>query len=192
MMDRELRRYQNLLACVGTGVVTFGIWSVIKAVMTYARDKDSLMEFLRAYLGPQYADAVFWILLAFIGAFVVVDLILRLGVGMAARKDGMGERKKTKKHRVYLVAAFVLVIVTVFSMLSNFSDMATLNELSAYLDLNNGQVIGPFVDAIFEVVVKTIVDITSMIMIIEMIVAGIKVSGLEKKIREAGAEEVAS
>ena len=187
-MERELRRYKNLLACVGTGVITFGIWSVIKAIMTVVRDKDDLLMLLKWLLGEQYAELAMIILGITAGVIIAIDLVLRFGTGMAARRDGMDIKKG--KHRVYLFFAFLLLAGTILSLIYNFNDMAELGALSKYI--TNNALISPYVDMILEVTVQTIVDATSAIMIIEMIVAGIKVGTLERKMKKAEAMEGAS
>ena len=86
--------------------------------------------------------------------------------------------------------AFLLLVGTILSLIYNFNDMAEIGALSKYI--TNNALCSPYVDMILEVTVQTIVDATSAIMIIEMIVAGVKVGTLERKMKKAEAMEGAS
>lgn len=100
-MERELRRNQNLLYCVGTGVIMFGLWSVIKGIMTLFLQKDELivmLETVKASLTPDQADyfvSTFTLVCIIIGIIIGVLLLMHICVGLSARKEGMGRRKRT-------------------------------------------------------------------------------------------------
>ncbi len=184
-MERELRRYQNLLVCVGSGVITFGIWSVIKVIMTMVRDKDEWLEFMEYIFGPEYAGAGMFILILASGIVIAIDLIIRLYIGSSARKDGFGRRNG--KRRVYLVLAIILAIFTVGSIITNFRDVLQYGSLVSYL--NDDVYTGAYIMGVLDIVVKTIVDFTSLVMIFELVVGAVKVERLEKMIKAAAQKE---
>ncbi len=172
-MERELRRYQNLLICVGTGVITFGFWSLIKGVMSLILFKDDINTFLDATLPPEIPPyTVILIIVIMFAIGIALDLILRLYVGLSARKDGFGSAKKV--NRAYPVFAIILALISVTSFISDFS------------------MIGSEFGGILDTVVTCIIDVTSVVMSIELFVGAIKVSSLKRKISAAKAEEGAS
>ena len=116
-MERELRRYQNLLVCVGVGIITFGFWSLIKGVMTMFLYKDDIKEFL-LMLGVKQEELSF--VIPFINIVLVViicmDLVLRMIVGTSAKNEG---RARDQRRRwVYLVFGLLLGIFSLSSQLS--------------------------------------------------------------------------
>ena len=172
-MERELRRYQNLLVCVGVGIITFGFWSLIKGVMTMFLYKDDIKEFL-LMLGVKQEELSF--VIPFINIVLVViicmDLLLRMIVGTSAKNEG---RARDQRRRwVYLVFGLLLGI---FSLSSLVSDITRFDENFS---------------GILDGVITVVIDVTSIIMVVEMFVAGVKVKLLKKKISETKTEEVAA
>ena len=180
IMERDLRKNQNLLVCIGTGVLMFGFWSVIKGVMTVFLQKDELLSMLESVRESLPAEEVqffapaFTIMCAGIGIIVGVVLLMRIFVGLSARKEGMGKGKRKRNRRAYLVFSVILVVITVFSLFADFPTM--------------GKSLEGFLDGI----VPVIIDVTSLIMLIELIVAGAKVKTLKRKLEEAKDEEGSS
>ncbi len=177
-MERELRRNQNLLYCVGTGVIMFGLWSVIKGIMTIFLQKDELivmLETVKASLTPDQADyfvSTFTLVCIIIGIIIGVLLLMHICVGLSARKEGMGRRKKDRVG--YLVVAFILLVLSV---------ALVVPEIPA---LFKG------VDDLLDEIVTVIVDVTSIVVILELIVTGIKVRILKRKLNEEEKEEGSS
>ena len=172
-MERELRRYQNLLVCVGAGIITFGFWSLIKGVMSMFLYKDDIRELL-AVLGVTQEEMGF--VLPFINIILVVligmDLVLRMIVGTSARNEG---RARDRKRRwVYLVFGLLLGFLSLSSLVS---DITRFDENFS---------------SILDGVITVVIDATSVIMVVEMFVAGVKVKVLKKKISETKTEEVAA
>ena len=64
MEESELRRGQNTLFILGGGVITFGVWSVVKMIMYFALDP-----------------------------VVGLDVGLRFYVGLSARAEARGKKK---------------------------------------------------------------------------------------------------
>ena len=83
-MERELRRNQNVLVCVGTGVIMFGFWSVIKGIMTIFLQRDLLLETIetsKQSLSPEeleFFDPVFTVVCIVIGIIVAIVMLIRI------------------------------------------------------------------------------------------------------------------
>ena len=172
-MERELRRYQNLLVCVGSGIILFGLWTLVKGVMTIILYKEELQEFLLS-LGTREEELALMIELVsyFLIILCCLDLALRLAVGLSARREGRA--RDQKRHWAFLVFGAVLLTLTLTSLTMDLKDF---NE-----NFNS----------IFDGIITVAIDATSVVMIIELFVAGAKVNYLKKKIREAKVEEVAA
>ncbi len=172
-MERELRRYQNLLVCVGTGIIMFGFWSLIKGVMMIIFYKDDIIELMTALGTPK--EDLSW-LLPFVNVMIVgvicADLVLRMIVGLSAQNEGRD--RGTQGRWLYLVFGMMLTIIQVGSLVGNLTsfDESFTNFLDGIITL--------------------VIDVTSVVMMVEMFVAGARVKYLKRKIRRAKAEEVAA
>ena len=170
-IEKELRRNRSTLVVVGMGVIAFGAWSVVKTV---------LMLTLRPGLSPAafdtdypYSDEtlmyhIFYY--GFIALFLLFDLLLRLFVGLNARREGLGG----KKGVAYIVLACLLAAV---SLVGNTAGLITIK------DGVNASVNGGYGD----LVMSLLVEITATVTLIELIVAAVRVKRLE---RIASAQEV--
>ena len=150
----RLRRDENTLTVVGSGVILFGVWTVVKMVL---QEINRFPEFM-AELGvdelgfEETGLANLGLdpnLLAMAVAFTVViivylmDLGLRVFVGLSARAEGRGR----PQGRLYLILAglllvlsglsFVLYVITYFSHSEYVvdADAAILVELTSFITL---------------------------------------------------------
>lgn len=150
----RLRKDENTLTVVGSGVILFGVWTVVKMVL---QEINRFPEFM-AELGVDelgfeetgLADlGLDPNLLAMAVAFTVViivylmDLGLRVFVGLSARAEGRGR----PQGRLYLILAglllvlsglsFVLYVITYFSHSEYVvdADAAILVELTSFITL---------------------------------------------------------
>lgn len=153
MKEVKLRRYQNLLTVSGLGVIVFGLWSVIKTLLVLFMQEDTLDDI------PD-STVIRVIFFAILGVVLLVDLLLRLFVGLSARAEGFGKKKSV----VYIIFAFLLAIVSLVSVVMIFFDM---DETS-----------------IDELIVSVIVEGTSLIVVIELLVAAFNVKKLKKELGE--------
>ena len=150
----RLRRDENTLTVVGSGVILFGVWTVVKMVLQEINRFPEFMAELGAdELGFEetgLADlGLDPNLLAMAVAFTVViivylmDLGLRVFVGLSARAEGRGR----PQGRLYLILAglllvlsglsFVLYVITYFSHSEYVvdADAAILVELTSFITL---------------------------------------------------------
>ena len=100
-MNATVRRLENNLVTLGTGVIAFGIWSVLKVAFEFflggtVIDAD-VPEELRGYTPAILI--VFWV-------FTAIELAVRIYIGVSSRADGMRKRKS----KAYLVWSIVLMI----------------------------------------------------------------------------------
>ena len=153
MKERKMRRYQNLLTISGLGVIIFALWSVLKTILLFF-----LREDVRAALPDDAASRT--ILLAVIIGILVIDISIRLFVGLSARAEGFGK----KKGYAYIVFAVLAALASLASLVMIFFD-STYNSIT-------------------ELVVSVIVEATSLVVTIELLVAAFTVKKLKKELGE--------
>lgn len=153
MKEIKMRRYQNLLTVSGLGVIIFGLWSVLKTILLlFMRD-----EVLGVLSNDPHTLAA---TLAGIGAILLIDIVIRLFVGLSARAEGFGK----KKGYAYIVFAVLMAIASTTSLVMVFFD-ANYKSIT-------------------EMVVAVIVEVTSLIVTIELLVAAFTVKKLKKELGE--------
>ncbi len=100
------------------------------------------------------------IFFAILGGILLFDVLLRLYVGLSARAEGFGK----KKGYAYVVVAVLMAFASLASLVLIFFDT---NEQS-----------------IWELVVSVIVEATSLIVTIELLVGAFTVKKLKKELGE--------
>ena len=153
MKERKMRRYQNLLTVSGLGVIIFGLWSVLKTILLLFMKEGILSEIPDDTL----VRVMFFLIL---GGILLVDVLIRLYVGLSARAEGFGK----KKGYGYVVIAILMALASLTSLVLIFFDS---NEQS-----------------IWELIVSVIVEATSLVVTIELLVAAFTVKKLKKETGE--------
>ncbi|MBR2086878.1 MAG: hypothetical protein IJ906_07060 [Oscillospiraceae bacterium] len=158
--ERELRRCRDHLASIGTGILMFGAWSVIKLNMELFVSKWDALETL-----PQEKRWIGVLILLVIDSFLSLTILAwNLFVGLSARSEG----RKGRKHVLYLVLAagmIVLYIPTLIGEIEDFSDR--------FDNLGMG-------------IVTVYIDLTIIVTLIELEYAAIKSKILQKKLIKQG------
>lgn len=153
MKERKMRRYQNLLTVSGLGVIIFGLWSVLKTILLLFMKEGILSEIP----DDTFVRVMFFLIL---GGILLVDVLIRLYVGLSARAEGFGK----KKGYGYVVIAILMALASLASLVLIFFDS---NEQS-----------------IWELIVSVTVEATSLVVTIELLVAAFTVKKLKKETGE--------
>lgn len=151
MEAKTLRKYQNTLVFTGMSVIVFGIWSLLKTLYLLLFD-------------PTYVDGTNMNRLAISIAIIIVtllDLAMRYYIGRKAITIGMD--RPVKKPRMYLVIAIIDTII----LLTGF----ILSVTSSY----------SYSEHVARNLAGFLVDLTSIVIMVEMIIAGFKVRQLKAK-----------
>ncbi len=111
VLDRYIRKYRSILRVSGLAVIVFGIWSIIKGVLSTLIDTSYLM----------IDEKLLVPVIVIVAVVVCVDLAFRLIVGIGAISEGRGE----KRSAAYLVLVGIMIL---FSMVSLFFTIATSAE----------------------------------------------------------------
>ena len=74
-MKRELRRYENRLTVIGTGIMALDIWSLIKEVMTVINDKNYFHALIDdPDMSPLLYDIIVVVIIVFLALFLLLHL----------------------------------------------------------------------------------------------------------------------
>ena len=183
--DIKIRKFRDTLVTGGFAIIAFGIWTVIKSIMeafTILRPMLGNMSFedLTQVQAEQLrelidSNALFYTLLFFILVFLIVDLAVRVYVGLSARAIGLQKKKRNGKERSGIVWLVFGVILTAFGIYSLIVSLTQAEELlHSY--------------SIMYFVVSLFVDVTSIFVTAELVVTGFRLRGLTKK--QKSSEEI--
>ncbi len=156
-MRRRLRRNENYLVIIGTGVMAFGFWSVIQTVLLLLLSPQAVSEYFDTVSGPDFSPNIGYVLLM---VLTTLDLLVRLYVGLSARAEGFG----AKKGNLYVVFAVLLCFFHLLALVT-----AVLNRFRNYLG---------FEDA----VMSLLIDITSLVTLVELVNSIFKVRWLKREL----------
>lgn len=156
-MRRRLRRNENYLVMIGTGVMVFGAWSVIKTMMFLVLGTEGLSGYLQGVSSSGMPFEVSYLVLM---AALIVDLLARLYVGMSAREEGFGAKKGT----IYVVLAALLSLVHLVTIV--------LGIVSHFRYYHSPE----------DAAVSFLMDLTSLVTLIELVNSIIKVRWLRREL----------
>lgn len=149
-MDVTIRKLENNLITLGTGVIVFGFWSFIKFILTAVATGSQMWEDIDEGSKTTVIIAT-WI-------FVILYALVYLWVGMSARAEGNGKHKRIFYLIVIgTIAAFSIIIIAV--------------EILGIIYLNT---------SIGTMIITLIIDATRMVFLIELLCSAIKLRKLKK------------
>lgn len=160
-LDTLIRRRRIALIIAGRGVILFGLWTLARAILMITLAGDSVIS---QYVGNggDMADLTTGIVYICLLIIAGIDVILRLFVGLSAISEGKGK----KVRYVYLVLAFVMAIFAVTDFF-----------MRAY-----GLYKGYYAhDYSLSHIAERIVDLTSLITTIDLIVQSFSLKKLMKE-----------
>lgn len=167
-MSRKLRKQQNLLVDAGMGVILFAIWSVVQVNLYLGLSSFSVEEFRKAAesigLGMLELDFFIIFITVILVAILLWQLGIRLYIGLCATAEGKG----TKKGWAYLVLAAMLLVINLRSSFQIF----IVDRLLAGEKLS------------VNLVTCICMEAASLYVLLELLISGIRVKMLRKKMKE--------
>ena len=157
-MYRELRRYENRLVVIGTGLTAFGLWTLIKAFIQVFSHKEYITSLLGDSAGDALTQAAAYVIFVILGIFI---LLIHLFIGFSARAEGFGK----KNGIVYLVMTARGMVLGVISMRMNISNFDT-----NYPTASDG-------------IISLFIDFTTEVTMGELIYAAIRVKLIKRRIK---------
>ena len=166
-----MRRSQNTLIVVGTGVILFSIWTVVKTLGLIFMLKDESIAIARKAadeIGVSVSDQhLYYIALAVMLIIMLMFLAVRTYIGRAAISEGRGVRRR----KGYLILAAIMIIINTAAVAANY----LLPESQEYLgefSTNNS-------------LPALIIEVTSLIMMAEMVFAAARLRRARRRISQS-------
>ncbi len=157
-VETRLRRLKHNLVIDGTAILAFGIWSVIKSII-YLITEPAAEPAIVPEVIPDVYELVMIFLTVIVMIIMIIDLAMRVFVGLSARSEGKGK----KRRYVYLGFTVILILL---SILSIYENIRTISSRS-----------------VPDVVAAIIVELTALYFMLDLFISGIRVKTLEKKIK---------
>lgn len=184
--DIKIRKFRDTLVTGGLAIIGFGIWTVIKSIMEVFTILQPMIESISLEdLSKLQAEQVeqakamiadnslFYILLFMILAFLAVDLAVRVYVGLSARAVGLQKKKRNGKERSGIIWLIFGIILAAFGI---YSVVVTL--------IGTGEILR--VHSVMYYVISLFVDVTSIIVTVELVITGFRLRALVKKQNDIG------
>ena len=156
-MKKRLRRNQNYLVMIGTGVIILGFWSVIKTVMFLILEPQDITGFSSTIQISGMPIHTSYLILV---VLLSIELATRLYVGLSARSEGFGARKGI----TYVIFAILLSILHLAAIVASIA--------SGFR----------FYDNPADAAVSLLMDITSLVTLVELINSVFKVRWLSREL----------
>ena len=156
-MEKQLRKKQNMLGISGIAVIVFGIWNIAKMVIYSISTPDGLSKLLGVSGNGPAENAARAILLGILIFIALIDIGLRLLVGLSARAESKGKKKSIG----YLIVAIFLALGSVISIFMTFGSF--------------------FANSVFDTVISILVELTSLLVLCDVIVSSFGIRSLKKK-----------
>ena len=160
-METELRRCRSNLGILGSGVIVFTVWELVKPLLItllIPQAETVAAEPAALQISVELAVALLFALLA----VFVLDVILRFRIGRAARAEAAGR----KKGSAYVVFAFVIF------------GLQALGFLAALVQLLRSGLMGR---SALETAASLLVELSSAVIMGELAFTAVKVRKLSKR-----------
>ena len=172
----RLRRSQATLFNIGTGIVIFGVWTIVKTLLTLFSGRYQLFKTAQELsAGSEYhvSPGIFAVLLVIM--FVIMaffDIWFRFYVGLHARRDARGK----KAGRVYIIITCLMILGSILLITTNVYTLVT-RFMTALAAAEAVEEAAPPANAdIF--ITSVLIELTSLIMMIELVISAHRVRKL--------------
>ena len=172
-MSRELRRHENRLIMIGSGVSAFALWTVIRFIVECHSERDTIREII---LTMEMEDSgidnetLYAIIMVLLVIFLIFITGMQIIIGISARKDGLRKKKKNnKERRGYIVLNMLYILGYIFTMEDNFA-----NFTDYYKDF----------ETILDASIDAIINITVLMTMVELEISAFYVKFARKKLAQ--------
>ena len=162
----RLRKSQNTLIVVGAGIMMFGLWTVVKSLGMVFLDPEILMADARTIAagsgGLVTERLLFTAMLVVVAVYLFFGLTARCIIGFSAIAEGRGRRR----GKVYLPLTVVFIILNILEINAGVL-RAVFGNVAETVPGNS-------------LLVSLIIELTSMIMMVQLLSAVRHVRKFEK------------
>ena len=173
----KLRKYENILAISGVAVIAFGVWTIIKSAFYLLLQPFDIEIFIppeqlaemEAEMGPNVDILTSGVIVGAIFFILFLDLLLRFYIGKSAYADG---RARKRKRVIYVIVAIIMAVAFANGIWATVSNLfiGEPTEQSEGVEYMRG------------VLTSVLLDMTSLLALIELIVSAIQVRRLRKEL----------
>lgn len=160
-METELRRCRSNLGSLGSGVIVFMVWELIRPILISLLAQETSDAAPAAVTLPELSQGLFVSLIAAVLVLAVLDIMLRFYIGRAARAEAAGKQK----GNAYVVFAFLIFGFQAIGLL------VTIIQLFR---------VGLMGNTILDTVASLLVELSSTIIMGELAFTAVKVKKLSK------------
>ena len=153
-MEAKIRRLENNLVTIGTGVVILSLWTLFKTIL-YVIVYWGKIKDLTSTLQPMETALVF----GMVFAAVLIEFVLHSFIGLSARKEGEGK----KIRPIYLIITEIILLLYAALILIELLPLFR----AEYFSLIS--------------VVSIVIDVTSCAFLIDMISSSVRLRKLKKQ-----------
>ena len=173
----KLRKYENILAISGVAVIAFGVWTIIKSAFYLLLQPFDIEIFIppeqlaemEAEMGPNVDILTSGVIVGAIFFILFLDLLLRFYIGKSAYADG---RARKRKRVIYVIVAIIMAVA--------FANGIWVTVSNLFIGEPTEQSEG--VEYMRGVLTSVLLDMTSLLALIELIVSAIQVRRLRKEL----------
>ncbi len=159
----ELRRNQNALTVYGTGILTFAVWNLAKAVGMITAQRQELILWMKELAGEAAKDVpdsfVFGVVIFVTAVVLLLDFIIRAYVARSAVAESRGKRRSI----LYLIFSGLIIASSLYSIVMYFSGSGYGDYYSFFRDRS---------------IASLLIETTQAVLMTEMIVASARVRRL--------------
>ena len=153
-MEAKIRKLENNLVTIGTGVVILSLWTLFKTIL-YVIVYWGKIKDLTSTLQPMETALVF----GMVFAAVLIEFVLHSFIGLSARKEGEGK----KIRPIYLIITEIILLLYAALILIELLPLFR----AEYFSLIS--------------VVSIVIDVTSFAFLIDMISSSVRLRKLKKQ-----------
>ena len=178
--DESPNKLRNTLKITGRGVLLFGAWAILKPLIALYLNRAETIAAVRSLLdeGTVISDRdILWLCTVMLAVMLSTELIARIIVGMMAISEGRGHRHSV----VYLIFGGLLLIASLFGALQKLYQAVVFIRETAPENMAGGILETWFTSFIMEA--------ASVLMLIELLSAAIRLRMQQKKELAASAGE---
>ena len=177
----RLRRHENNLMIIGMGIMIFGMWDIAKTMGILFLNKRIFIDAISENMnGVENVDGVFsdgFVFTIFAGlviSILLVSIAARLIIGISA----VSVARKKKKRFFYIPVAVLYIVssvITIYLIIQSVVDTLSGTDIIV-LETRDSPI------------VSVVIEITNIIMMIEVVVSSIKI----RKLRKGGEDKDAA
>ena len=159
-METTIRRLNDQIYTLGTGVIAFAAWTLLKFTLYCTVYQNALIQEMNVALPMD--NKVLQVTIIAVWVIMFLDAMFQCLIGFSARADGKGKRKSV----FYLVLIGLRLLYFVPAVFAEAKSFITVQTGSLYA------------------VITLFIDGTSLVIMVELLVCAVRVRILRKRQRE--------